>query len=91
MIQLYHHVMSVCAAKVRTVLAEKRLAWRGHHLNLRAGEALRPDYLKLNPAGVVLAFDSSSPRSWSCPHSAGALEEALSSCTSRAPMPCSVT
>lgn len=53
MIELYHSDMSVCAAKVRIVLAEKGVAWQGHHLNLGAGDAQRPDYLKLNPNGVV--------------------------------------
>jgi glutathione S-transferase len=45
--------MSVCAAKVRLALAEKEINWIGHHLNLRAGDALRPEYLRLNPDGVV--------------------------------------
>jgi len=53
MIELYHNDVSVCAAKVRTVLAEKKLEWSGHELNLRAGDAQRPDYLRLNPNGVV--------------------------------------
>jgi glutathione S-transferase len=53
MIELYHNDMSVCAAKVRIVLAEKGLEWKGHTLNLRAGEALKPEYLRLNPNGVV--------------------------------------
>jgi glutathione S-transferase len=50
---LYHNDMSVCAAKVRTVLAEKKLAWEGVHMDLRAGDTLKPDYLRLNPNGVV--------------------------------------
>jgi glutathione S-transferase len=53
MITLYHNDMSVCAAKVRIALAEKKLAWEGVHLNLRAGDAQKPDYLKLNPNAVV--------------------------------------
>src|SRR3990172_6765015 len=53
MIELYHNDMSVCAAKVRIVLAEKGLEWKGHTLNLRAGDALKPEYLRLNPNGVV--------------------------------------
>ena len=53
MIELYHNDMSVCAAKVRIVLAEKGLDWKGHILNLRAGDALKPEYLRLNPNGVV--------------------------------------
>jgi glutathione S-transferase len=30
MLELYHHNTSVCAAKVRLVLAEKDIAWTGH-------------------------------------------------------------
>jgi len=52
-IELYHNDMSVCSAKVRIVLAEKGLPWKGHALNLRAGDALKPEYLRLNPNGVV--------------------------------------
>jgi glutathione S-transferase len=53
MIELYHNDMSVCAAKVRSVLAEKRLEWKGVHLDLRAGDTQKPEYLKLNPNAVV--------------------------------------
>lgn len=53
MIDLYHNDMSVCAQKVRFALAEKKLAWEGHHLNLRAGDQQKPEYLKLNPNAVV--------------------------------------
>ena len=31
MIELYHNDMSVCVQKVRFALAEKKLAWEGHH------------------------------------------------------------
>ena len=51
--ELYHNNMSVCAQKVRVVLAEKGLKPTEHHLNLRAGESHTPEYLKLNPKGVV--------------------------------------
>src|SRR5271156_4217676 len=53
MLTLYHNDMSVCAAKVRTALAEKKLDWNGVHLDLRAGDTQKPDYLKLNPNAVV--------------------------------------
>ena len=53
MIELYHNDMSVCAQKVRFTLAEKKLKWEGHHLNLRAADQQRPEYLKLNPNAVV--------------------------------------
>ena len=53
MVELYHNDMSVCAQKVRFALAEKRISWEGHHLNLRAGDQQKPEYLKLNPNAVV--------------------------------------
>lgn len=51
--ELFHNNMSVCAQKVRVVLAEKGLMPIEHHLDLRAGESHTPEYLKLNPKGVV--------------------------------------
>ncbi|MGH7926284.1 MAG: glutathione S-transferase family protein [Candidatus Binatia bacterium] len=53
MIELYHNDMSVCAQKVRFALGEKSLEWESHHLNLRAGDQQRPEYVKLNPNAVV--------------------------------------
>jgi glutathione S-transferase len=53
MLTLYHNDMSVCAAKVRTALLEKDLDCNFIHLDLRAGDAQKPDYLKLNPNAVV--------------------------------------
>jgi glutathione S-transferase len=53
MLKLYHNDMSVCAQKVRLALAEKGLAYEAEHLNLRAGDQQKPEYLKLNPKGVV--------------------------------------
>ena len=50
---LYHNDMSVCAAKVRMALAEKKIVWDGVHLNLRAGDAQKPEYVRLNPGKVV--------------------------------------
>ena len=53
MIELYHNDMSVCAEKVRFALAEKTIPWTSHHLNLRAGDQQKPEYLKLNPNALV--------------------------------------
>ena len=53
MIQLYHADMSTCAQKVRLVLEQKKLAWNSHLLNLRHRDQHAPEYLKLNPNGVV--------------------------------------
>ena len=51
--ELYHNDMSVCSQKVRLVLHEKRLKPKEHYLNLRLSESMTPEYLKLNPNGVV--------------------------------------
>jgi glutathione S-transferase len=53
MIELFHNDMSTCSQKVRLALAEKNLDWTSHHLNLRAADQQKPDYLALNPNGVV--------------------------------------
>ena len=53
MLELYHTDMSTCAQKVRLALAEKGLEWTGHHLDLRAGDQQKPDYVALNPRAVV--------------------------------------
>ncbi len=53
MLTLYHGNTSVCSAKVRIGLAEKRLEWDGVLLNLAKNEQNDPAYLKLNPNGVV--------------------------------------
>jgi glutathione S-transferase len=53
MLELYHHGSSVCAAKVRLVLYEKGLEWKGHYLDILKGDQFDPDYMKLNPKAVV--------------------------------------
>ncbi|TCT06712.1 glutathione S-transferase family protein [Aquabacter spiritensis] len=53
MIEIWHSPLSPCAQKVRLVLAEKGLAFEGHIVNLADKENLRPEYLALNPKGVV--------------------------------------
>ena len=53
MLELYQFGNSVCAQKVRITLFEKRLEWKTHEVNLFTGEQYDPEYLKLNPKGVV--------------------------------------
>ncbi|CAI3957750.1 glutathione S-transferase family protein [Alteromonas macleodii] len=53
MIELYTHPMSPCAQKVRLLLLEKGLNSTKHHVSLPDKENLKPEYLKLNPLGVV--------------------------------------
>ena len=53
MIMLYHHGSSVCAAKVRLVLAEKSVPWDGIYVDILRGDQFDPGYVKLNPKAVV--------------------------------------
>jgi ganglioside-induced differentiation-associated protein 1 len=52
-LELYHHGSSACAAKVRLALAEKQLNWRGHYVDILAGEQFTPRFLAINPKAVV--------------------------------------
>ena len=53
MITLYHHGSSVCAGKVRLVLAEKSVPWDGVYIDILRGDQFDPAYVKLNPKAVV--------------------------------------
>ena len=53
MLTLYHDWDAFCCIKVRFCLAEKALPWAGHVIDLQKLEQLQPDYLALNPNGVV--------------------------------------
>jgi len=53
MLELYTHPLSPCAQKVRILLAEKGLNFLSHHVDLPNKENLKPEYLRLNPLGVV--------------------------------------
>lgn len=53
-ITLYHFNNSVCSEKVRLVLNEKGVTgWTSKEVDLFKSEQFDPDYLKLNPKGVV--------------------------------------
>ena len=54
-LELYHFDRSTAAQKVRLVLAEKGLEWQSHHIetSLDKRDQHDPEYLKLNPRGVV--------------------------------------
>ena len=56
MIELYHDWRSFCSLKVRMCLAEKKLPWVSREVNLMRLEHTKPDYLKINPNGVVPAL-----------------------------------
>jgi len=50
---LYNAPQSTCSQRVRFVFNGKQLPFDEVKLNLLAGDQLKPDYLKLNPNGVV--------------------------------------
>ena len=53
---LYHHDKSTCSQKVRICLAEKGVEWDSRQVDLMNSENLSPEYLAINPNGVVPAF-----------------------------------
>lgn len=53
MLTLYTFHNSICTQKVFMTLAEKDLSYDEHLINLFAAEQYDPEYLKLNPKGVV--------------------------------------
>ena len=55
--KLYNAPQSTCSQRVRFVLNAKGLAFDEVKLNLLEGDQLKPDYLKLNPNGVVPTLD----------------------------------
>lgn len=59
MLELYHASISTCSQKVRLCLAEKALEWKSHRINFATKDQLQPEYLRLNPNGVVptLVYD----------------------------------
>jgi ganglioside-induced differentiation-associated protein 1 len=50
---LYHGLASTCSKKVRLCLFEKGIDFESHLLDLQKFEQHRPEYLALNPNGVV--------------------------------------
>jgi glutathione S-transferase len=54
---LYNAPQSTCSQRARFVLNAKRLPFEEVKLDLLAGDQLKPDYLKLNPNGVVPTLD----------------------------------
>jgi len=54
---LYNAPQSTCSQRVRFVLNAKGLAFDEVKLDLLAGDQMKPDYLALNPNGVVPTLD----------------------------------
>jgi glutathione S-transferase len=52
-LELYNFPASTCSLKVRLCLAEKNLVWVDHKLSPGGTDHLTPEYLKMNPNGVV--------------------------------------
>jgi glutathione S-transferase len=50
---LYNAPQSTCSQRVRFVLNAKGLPFEEHKLDLLAGDQLKPEYLAINPNGVV--------------------------------------
>ena len=53
MLVLYHSGLTSCSRQVRHCLREKGLPYQSRYINLLRFEHLSPEYLKLNPNGVV--------------------------------------
>jgi glutathione S-transferase len=53
MLKLFTAHNSICTQKVFLTLIEKGLPWTSEYIDLFNNEQYRPDYLKLNPKGVV--------------------------------------
>jgi len=55
--KLYNAPQSTCSQRVRFVFNAKGLPFEEVKLNLLAGDQLKPEYLRLNPNGVVPTLD----------------------------------
>jgi glutathione S-transferase len=60
MLRLHHDWDSFASFKVRICLAEKALPWDSHIVCLGRFEHLKPDFLALNPNGLVPALEHDS-------------------------------
>ena len=57
MLKVYSYINSICTQKVFITLAEKRLDYTTQNVDLFRNEQFSPQYLKINPKGVVPALD----------------------------------
>ena len=53
MVELYHFWSSVCSVRCRMALEEKGVAWTSRYVDIFRFEQLTPEYLAINPDGVV--------------------------------------
>jgi glutathione S-transferase len=52
-VHLYHYGLSTCSQRVRIALAEKEVSWTGHPVDLLKQEHASPEFLSINPDGLV--------------------------------------
>jgi glutathione S-transferase len=52
-VELYHFWSSVCSVRCRMALEEKGVKWESKYIDLFKFEQLKPEYLVINPDGVV--------------------------------------
>jgi glutathione S-transferase len=52
-VELYHFWSSVCSVHSRMALEEKGVVWTSRYIDLFKFDQLRPEYLAINPKGVV--------------------------------------
>ncbi len=57
MLKVYSYYNSICTQKVFITLAEKALDYTTQNVDLFRNEQFSPEYLKINPKGVVPALD----------------------------------
>ncbi len=55
-LELYNAGVSTCSQRVRFVLAQKGLAYTDKRIHLEKGEHLTPEYLEINPNGLLPAL-----------------------------------
>jgi len=53
MVELYHFWSSVCSVRCRMALEEKGVPWTSRYVDLFKFDQMKPEYLALNPDGVV--------------------------------------
>jgi glutathione S-transferase len=52
-VELYHFWSSVCSVRARMALEEKCVAWTSRYIDLFRFDQMQPEYLAINPDGVV--------------------------------------
>jgi glutathione S-transferase len=52
-VELYHFWSSVCSVRCRMALEEKGVVWTSRYVDLFKFDQMRPEYLAINPKGVV--------------------------------------